>query len=507
MVTLVLNRSRITISEFNLASSKSVAYSTTNGNETEDMQLISEPSTHLQPGVFRSRPLLFVCLALLSAVIVCFPSWPGYMSFDTLFAFRESIDGIITSVWPPLHAYLFFLSRKVGLGPGGLFFVQVFGLFLFAFLIISMASKETWQAIGGAALFIGVLIYVPVLIGVAIVSWKDVTTTSFVLLGIATWLLAIKFQAMGFLVVSIVAFSGALGLRYNSLPLVVGIFICMVASPFLGKSKRSDRLYALIAVLLGITTAYASTVWRLPDFARLPGGSGFAGVQEFDLIGIEACSRRKYLPLAMSKGVPISPEQVAELYDPRHVQLSFRIVPGIPQLIETDGDGAVAEKWAEALRAEPRCYLSHRIEVFRWLMGLNESGVFYPTHGGIDPNPYGITLANPRSSQWITSYVINNANGPFRRPYILYILGSVAFFYTFYNRTLPRPVLIGIFAGLLAYPSALFIAAPAADARYIFPSNVLCVLFIVIAVVKISESFRHSHRAFRRRLFGRWPKA
>lgn len=441
-----------------------------------------------------TRPLLAVALALVASAIVCFPSWPGYMSYDSLFAFKESIDGVITAVWPPLHAYLFFLSRKAGFGPGGLFYVQVFVLFLSVSLIINLTTGSIWKAIAGFFGFFLLFIYFPTIIGVAIVSWKDVTTASFSLLGLAIWLLAIRRRSLPLVVTAVIVFCAALALRYNSFPLIAGILFCMVVSPFADRCTRSDRVAVLAAIAIGMSVAYASTVWRLPDLKRLPPESGFAAIQEFDLMGIEVCSKRHLIPLEMSHGVEISAEQVAKLYDPRHVQLAFRDVPGIPRLIETDGGGRVQAKWREELPAEPLCYLSHRLAVFSWLMGTNQTGVFYPTHGGIDENQYGIVLANPKASLWVTSYVVSNANSPLRRPYILYLLATVAFIVTFYNRTLPRQLLIGIYAGLFGYPMALFFVAPAADARYIFPSNIFCLLLFVVAVLELIKGLQYSFR-------------
>ena len=43
-------------------------------------------------------------------------------------------------------------------------------------------------------------------------------------------------------------------------------------------------------------------------------------------------------------------------------------------------------------------------------------------------------------------------------------------------------LILALLAGVYAYPALLFVAAPAADARYIFPSNVLSLLIATLAL-------------------------
>lgn len=444
------------------------------------------------PMLHGSRGWMAFGLAVIASAIVCFPTWPGYMSFDSLFAYQQSIEGVVTAVWPPLHAYLFFVSRHLGLGAGGLFYAQVFVVFLSAAMIINMTVGNVWKSIAGFLGFFLLFVYFPTIIGVAIVSWKDVTTAAFAMLGITVWLLAIRRRSLPMVVLSVAIFCAALALRYNSLPLIAFILLGMVVWPFADRCTRYERGVVGAAIVIGCAVAFASTVWRLPDFKRLPPESGFAAIQEFDLMGIEVCSQTHVIPLEMSKGVEISVEQVTQLYDARHVQLAFRTVPGIPPLIETDGGGAVPKKWLEVLPTQPLCYLKHRLAVFSWLMGTNPAGVFYPTHGGIDANKFALALANPQASQWIATYVVSHANSPLRRPYILYVLATVAFAFMFYCKTLPRQVLSGMFIGLLAYPAALLFTAPAADARYIFPSNIFCLILIVVAVLELIRRVQYA---------------
>jgi len=153
----------------------------------------------------------------------------------------------------------------------------------------------------------------------------------------------------------------------------------------------------------------------------------------------------------------------------------------VPQLLETDGGGSVGKAWRRVLTEEPLCYLTHRFKVFQWLLGANPDGVFYPTHGGIDENPYGFELAHPMLSHWAAMEVARGANSFWRRPLLMYVLAGVAVLYVCVIGVFPVSVFVSIYIGAFAYVGALFFVAPATDARYLLPSNIFCLLLIAVA--------------------------
>lgn len=434
----------------------------------------------------KPRGALVFVLAAIVSLLFCWPSWPGFMSFDSMFAYTESIDGIQTAVWPPMHAYLFYVSRHLGADVAGVFFAQAILLFYSAGLLLSMFIARTLSLVVAFLAFAALFVVFPTMWGTLAVLWKDVTTTSFALLGVALWLTAIQRRSFGWLAGAMLALSIGVALRYNALPLTFFIFVGMVAFPFGGirRSRATAVAFGLLAA--GLAFAYVSTTYRLPDFNKLPAARGFAGVQEFDLMGISVCAGHNYLPLGMSSGQPITVEQIGQLYDPRHVQLAFQIKPGIPALIETDADGDVPRAWMAVVPKEFRCYLHHRLAVFTQQIGLAKEAVFYPTHGGIDANRYGIALAHPDAAQAFAGYIVRSANDPWRRAAWLYGLAiGITFVATFAGGP-GRILRLALLLGALAYPATLFFVGPAADARYVFPSNVFCALLIILGVAALT---------------------
>jgi hypothetical protein len=446
--------------------------------------------------IVRGNPrwALTTAYALVLTLLVCIPVWPGQMNYDGLYAWRTSIEGIETAVWPPMHAYLFWLSRTAGLGPGGLFAAQTFMIFFGAAVSAALLLRGRRLLLLALAGFAFICVLIAPMLGVMLVQWRDVTTAGFAMVGLAFWLLASRYRAAPWLVAAAVAIGLSISLRYNAFALFALLTPLMVWRPFADQpAPARARALAAIALAASIALAWASVQWRLPDFERLPPATTGANIQVFDLLGVSACEGRSYLPLSVTHGLPLTGEQVRELYDPRHVQLSFKAHPGIPRLyavhrFQTPQMRAeVAQAWRAALREHFGCYLKHRNAVAMQQMGLAAGEVFYPTHGKIDDNPYGIRLAHPAASQAMTAYVWRAAHQWWSRPALLYaaaalVTGALAL------RRDPRVLVAAALAGgACANEFLLYVIAPEADARYILPGNVFLAFVVAAGLAMLFE--------------------
>lgn len=430
----------------------------------------------------RPRWLLSTGLAAAATALVCWPAWPGYMSFDSLLAYEQGLHGVYTMLWPPLHAYLFALSQAAGAQAWGLFLVQTFAIFFGANLSINLFARDARWAAALCLAFMASFVYVPGQMGVLFAHWRDVTTASFALLGLAAWLVAAHYRQLPLLLPAAAAFGAAVALRYNALPLVAFLLASMIWRPLLQpRPSGAARAAAAAAVVLSLGLAWASTHWRAPDLLRMPATENLAITQAFDLIGISACADRDLLPPSLNGQAPMSGMQIRQNYDPRHLNLSLAAKPGVRPFGRGKPD-EIAQAWPSAVAREPGCYLAHRAAVFVEQMGLGRGEVFYPTHGGIDANPYGLALAHPKAAAWVNAYVARNAPEPWRRPILLYGAALAIGLAAAWRRRDLAGLFLAILAGAFAYVAALFVAAPAADARYIFPSNTLCALLIVLGV-------------------------
>jgi hypothetical protein len=444
----------------------------------------------LQAGLRAPQWSLIAVYAAVATGLICWPVWPGYMSFDSLLAYEQALYGVQTSLWPPMHAYLFVISRALGAGPGGVFALQTFALFLGAGLTLHLLSPSRRIAWSLCGIFLGGLFYFPTLLGTLVAQWRDVPTAGFSLLGLGLWLAAAQRQSRGLLVASVLAFGLSLALRYNGFPLVMFILALMIWRPFLGVSDNGLRRPLAAGLALVVVLAWSSTQWRLPDLARLPNPDSLGGTQVFDLAGISACSGHNYMPLAATAGQPITVAQIRSVYDPRHLHLTLRQLPGVPRLREITADGEVAATWRHVLKTETGCYLAHRMEVFVEQMGMARASVFYPTHGAIDANRFDIRLARPDAAGAVNHYIAATVDKPWRRPVLIYLIATILTAACLWLRRIEGPVLLAMLLGACGYLGLLFIAAPAADARYIFPPNLTALLLGLLAAGGLFDHWR-----------------
>jgi hypothetical protein len=428
-------------------------------------------------------------LAALAALLVCWPVWPGLMSFDSLLAYGQSIEGVQIADWPPMHDYLFYLSRMATGGPGGILAAQAFVLFFSASVIVSVFTQSRRRYLLGFALFVAMCFYFPTMLGTLIVNWKDVPLASFSLLAIALWLMAVRLSSRLLLALVSVPLTVAISVRLNSIPLVLPFLALLLLQPT-GERRRGARTVACIVVVASISIAYASTLWRLPDMKRLPPlGHTFAGVQLWDIVGTSVCAGTNLLPQRYTGEVPLSIEDLRAIYDPRHIDLTLLPHAGARSLPRPDGAGygELARAWEDAIRNHPLCYFHHRAAVFAHQMGFTEH-IFIPTHGGIDANAYGISFRDPDAATARILSVATGADAWPRRPFWLYLVAAIATAFAVARGRNSVPVVLLLGLGAILYVASFTLLAPAADARYIFASNIYCALLLVVALVSDSAA-------------------
>jgi hypothetical protein len=432
-------------------------------------------------------------LALLATAVVAWPVWPGFMSFDSLLVYRESLEGVTISQQPPVHAYLFALFRDLGLGTGGLFFFQTFLLMFGSALILRRYLVSVPVAAAAFAVYVAGFYFFPTMLGAVIVQWKDVLTASFFVFGFALWLAANDRRSFPLLAAAVLFMSLSASARLNAITLSLVPFALSVVRPF-GIPKPPLRMRAAAAglVVAGIFLAYAQMTWRLPDLAALPADRGERITMAWDLIGISACEGVDLLPPQF--GPPLNADQLRGLYDYRIADLSFIKQPGRPVLpaaeIHGPDDHAVRDAWARVVPTHFGCYAAHRMSVLRGLLGVVDEPIIEPTANGIDPNPYGLHLEHPAAAEAVKEFVTHGDGEIWRRQYLLFAAApilAVAVVVLLGRRFMALPVLV--LSGY-AYLAGLAFAAPATAGRYPFASNVCCLLVTVLGAALLLVRLR-----------------
>ncbi|MDZ5650786.1 hypothetical protein [Nitrospirillum sp. BR 11828] len=471
---------------------------TTNRNPKVTMPMLHKTSGPLDasiraPGWDRLGIALSLTLALAWTILICQTVWPGLMSFDSLLAYRQSIDGIDTAISPPMHDYLFYLSRLLSGGPGGLLVIQSFGLFFSANLIIYRAAKGAALATGLMLVFAAAFLVFPTMLGSIIVLWKDVPVATFSLVAICIWISCLERFSATRMVYLFLCLTIVISLRYNALPIVLPFMALVVLNPAGPGTTMRRRMGAVLGGVLAMSIAYGSTLWRLPDFQRLPPvEKAVAAIKLWDIVGISACEGENLLPEGVEAEPRFSAADLKTLYDPRHANLTLKnpvwrahMPPNIAQYAP-----AIETRWRELLVGHTACYLKTRTRVLRQQLGLGTAVVHYPTHDGIDENIYGLKLSRPDRTNALVQKILHWSSDPVRRPYILYILSMALAVAAMHLNKWRLDLLLAINLGNAGFLSFLYFVAPAADARYLFPSNVFCALSIALSLAVLAQYAR-----------------
>ncbi len=433
----------------------------------------------------------FVIAAAMTAVLSLWV-WPGLMSFDSFLAYRQSIEGVQTAIWPPMHDYLFFVSRVLTGGPGGLLVLQSFVLLFSANLIATHCVESRPASILIMLAFVGLFFLFPTLLGTVIVLWKDVAVATFALAAVAAWLSGIRaFSWLKFAAIFIFL-TISVSLRYNALPLVLPFMLLMLRDPAGAQTDTRKRWSVLLGAALVMLVSYGSTLWRLPDFKRLPPVADLVGVINlWDLVGMSACEGKSLLPEGLEFGARIDDAEFNRFYDPRHLNLTFE--SGIwKEHVARWGvtSDAIESQWRAAVLEHTPCYIRVRNAVFREQFGLHDRQVFYPTHGAIDENPYGIRLAYVERANNLVQRIVAWSNSPLRRTYILHGLAILLAVLAVRANHWRYDLIFAMGLGVLGFIGLLYFVAPAADARYVFPSGVFSAVVILLSLVRLAQRFK-----------------
>lgn len=431
--------------------------------------------------------LILVVLSGAATLLVVCPVWPGFMSFDSIFAYGESVFGITSAALPPMQVYGFALFRSLGIGPGGVLFAQTFVLFFGAALLLRLYVSSAAALCAAFAAFIALLFVFPTTLGTLFEHWKDVPTASFCVLGIALWLAARKMRSRLLLLAAVLSLCLSVFARSNAITLVLIPLVLIVRDP-LGSGGAAGRRFAIAVIVLGLAAVYAGLTWRLPDLQRLPPDRGVSFTMAWDVLGISVCEDADFLPAEIAHGA--SGAELRQIYDPRGWDLALTPSRGPRGLERFDANTETSAKmpsiWKQVVAAHFGCYAAHRAAVVEELLGLDRTGVWYVTNGGIEANDYGFRLAYPRAASAANAFVLSGADMLWRRAFVLYLLAPLVALigWRLERRLFITPLLV---ASAFLYVMGLAVAAPASDARYTFPSNVLCILALVLDGIAIAQ--------------------
>lgn len=341
--------------------------------------------------------------------------------------------------------------------------------------------------------------FAPVVLGPIVVVWKDVAFAAS--LAAASALLysaedcSTDARRNLLLGVAILMIFCGMAYRFNGVagafPLLAWwVFLCINNRILTMKTIGVLAIKGILLTLMLFSLVSLLNRYRIPSFEPLMPRTSFTAIQIYDLIGMSAIEGRSVFSLQdIHEYDPKVGEYAAQIYSSTQINLTAAADhEGKFTELFKSGPQAISHAWWKSVTSYPISYFSHRWAVFQQLIGCTSNKVFYPTHGGIDQNEYGITHVPSLLTPYLLNYLDVSCAALswktlFCRPWIYYLAGIIALIACLGRGLSPqRRACAAIFSSGIAYLFPQFFINPGADLRYNLWSVVAMIISCMIAI-------------------------
>jgi len=330
-----------------------------------------------------SKSLAYGLVAMF-AVAACVLNYPGHLSYDSLVQLSEGRSGRFASLHPPFASAAVALLDRLWGGTALLMFVDV-ALLALALGVMLRAMPRTSPL---SNLLLLVFLASPVTLIYSGILWKDVLFAHLELLAFAL-LMSSERRARWWktaLIVVVLAVAAQVRPQGLIIALVACIALAFVAWP------RLDRHFTARAAS-GLAL-FAGTMMLSLILSALPaaGREGAAGIAQgnavpllllYDLAGIIHHRPELDLTILAAGGAdgPLLKQLMLTQYTPQRFDSLdiYRALPPSNQLY-----APLLKQWLHAVATNPGAYLTHRLDVFSWQLGLHDPAQCLPVYVGID---------------------------------------------------------------------------------------------------------------------------
>lgn len=403
--------------------------------------------------------------------------YPGFLNYDGLHALRGAIYGVKDSIWPPMVSYIWYFLIIITPDIWGMFFFQIYLLLISFYVVIFYQTKSVIYASFALVLFM----VMPYISGTMAVIFKDVLMASIFIFAICCiqFLEAAKRNFYQIILISLILALLFLGIciRHNGMAGAVPIIFYL--------SMEIRRRYSMPGYLvLVLFIAMCSVIYypkifldnySLPTLTRLesPNEAFYRNVHVMDLAGASICAKENLF----SKIDPtLKVEEISEGYDPRHMNLSLGILSRVGVGDEIDA------LWYDAIKNHPFCFLSNKLWLAKYLIGLNYGEQYIVTNPSIVDNEFDIKLQNSSIRNFFVHWIVKLSNLFIAKPWFLYILNIVFLIYLSVKKFEVGKFCMMMYYSALFYLLGLIAFGNAADTRLTFYTNttILLPMFIVL---------------------------
>jgi hypothetical protein len=339
-----------------------------------------------------------VCLiALTCAFALAYEFSPGFMSFDTLYQYRQAKGlAALNDAHPVIMVMLWRFFASVSDNTGAmLLFHQILYWLTVALFSLLVARRLAYRI--GLLLLIG---FCPPLVITSLHIWKDVGMMCMLALACVALLGYLRNRHWAWLLLAALALFYAIAVRINGF--IPGVFLmaflayAAVARTRLPALKKTGA--ALLAVA-ALSLAYFQGIAALNANAEKSNGLGTLLV--WDLAEISLARGEDVIPPYIPRvGTGPLLQDLARVRVPDTNYPYWAVVWPLPP---QEFQGRLLPDWLKVVAANPGAYLKHRGHLFLTMLGIGVPKTYYPYHPGIDSNEFGFKF-NHISQQRADSY-------------------------------------------------------------------------------------------------------
>ncbi len=328
----------------------------------------------------------------------CWINFPGHLNYDTLVQLIEGRTRVYQSVHPPLMSALLGLSDFLVAGTG-LYLVLSNALFFGAFLLLCCRyrfSRLTW-------IVLPLVLFCPVVLLYQGVLTKDVLFSDFALLGfclIYASSVATRFS-MPCLLGATLSIAAATMIRQQGPVILIAALYLVLALPDAVRHRPAQSRHKSLRALafLGMTFAEVALLNGAIRLTARGGpadvfGFGLKVLEFYDIAGIVSHAPDTALPILKAHGVAVEGFEAyaATQYSPARWDGLATANPAYADSILQLNLSVVTRQWINAVREHPIAYAHHKLDAFRYVLGLGRRDLCVYVH------PIGVSADGPAAA-------------------------------------------------------------------------------------------------------------
>jgi hypothetical protein len=429
------------------------------------------PALHLDP-VTAFRVILAGGFLLMLA-----GAMPGHLSTDSLLQLFEGRHQVRQTFAPAIYAAI--LGGFDGIVPGTGLYLVASGALLFASFAALRPLRPDMSWLGPVVALAVVLS--PALVIYQGVVWKDVlfanlSVASFVLLAGAAARWSHPGRPWITLLAVVVLLAAAAQVRQN------GVIAAAAAALVMAWTARGGGWRAMLGWSMGLLLSVLALSYAFGALSQPPRAGadrathvGIRILQHYDIIGASAHDPTLRLDEIHASN-PVT-EQVIRtravpLYSPQRVDY-LEFDPPMGMSLWRLPDQVVDAQWRDLILHHPQAYLSHRLDVFRWVFLTPSIDSCLPIFVGVTGPP--ATLAELRLPSGVDSAdqaMFNYGTFFLDTPvfsHLSYAIAALACAMLMLLRHEPQDVaMAGLMFAALGFAASFFVISIACDYRYLY---------------------------------------